>query len=76
MVEETALKDLRPRLCGGVITPGDAGYDEMRRIQNGMFVRRPALIARCLGTADVIGAVRLARTHELELAVRGGGSSR
>jgi FAD/FMN-containing dehydrogenase len=75
MVEETALKDLRARLCGGVITPADGGYDEMRRIHNGMFVRRPALIARCLGTADVIDAVRFARTHELELAVRGGGHS-
>ena len=75
MVEETALKDLRAQQCGDVITPADAGYDEMRRIHNGMFVRRPALIARCLGTADVIDAVRFARTHELELAVRGGGHS-
>src|SRR5262249_21505964 len=41
----------------------------------GTFVRRPALIARCLGTADVIEAVRFARMHGLELAVRGGGHS-
>src|SRR5688500_4095019 len=75
MVKETALNELRASLRGDVLTPTDAGYDEVRRIHNGMFVRRPALIARCLGTADVIDAVRFARTHELELAVRGGGHS-
>ncbi len=75
MVKEAALKDLRASLRGAVLTPTDAGYDEVRRIHNGMFVRRPALIARCLGTADVIDAVRFARTHDLELAVRGGGHS-
>jgi FAD/FMN-containing dehydrogenase len=75
MVEEPALKDLRAGLRGSVLTSTDAGYDEARRIHNGMFVRRPALIARCLGTADVIDAVRFARTHGLELAVRGGGHS-
>lgn len=75
MVKEAALNELRASLRGGVLTPTDPGYDEVRRIHNGMFVRRPALIARCLGTADVIDAVRFARTHELELAVRGGGHS-
>jgi FAD/FMN-containing dehydrogenase len=75
MVKEAALKDVRASLRGAVLTPTDAGYDEVRRIHNGMFVRRPALIARCLGTADVIDAVRFARTHDLELAVRGGGHS-
>lgn len=75
MVKEAALNELRASLRGGVLTPTDAGYDDVRRIHNGMFVRRPALIARCLGTADVIDAVRFARTHELELAVRGGGHS-
>jgi FAD/FMN-containing dehydrogenase len=75
MVDEAALKDLRAKLCGGVITPGDAGYDEARRIHNGMFLRRPALIPRCLGTSDVVDAVRFARANDLELAVRGGGHS-
>jgi FAD/FMN-containing dehydrogenase len=75
MVQEAALKDLRASLRGGVLAPTDAGYDEVRRIHNGMFGRRPALIARCLGTADVIDAVRFARTHDLELAVRGGSHS-
>jgi len=75
MTEPAALDDLRASLRGGVLTPSDPAYDEVRRIHNGMFVRRPAVIARCLGTADVVDAVRFARTHELEIAVRGGGHS-
>jgi FAD/FMN-containing dehydrogenase len=75
MIQQGALDSLRASLRGGVLTPADAGYDEVRRLHNGMIVRRPAVIARCLGTADVVGAVRFARTHELEIAVRGGGHS-
>jgi len=75
MIEQATLNNLRASLRGGVLTPADAGYDEVRRLHNGMFVRCPAVIARCLGTADVVDAVRFARTHELELAVRGGGHS-
>jgi FAD/FMN-containing dehydrogenase len=75
MINEAALNELRASLRGGVLSPSDAGYDEVRRVHNGMFVRRPALIARCLETSDVVDAVRFARTHNLELAVRGGGHS-
>ena len=75
MINAAALKELRASLRGEVLTPADAGYDEVRRIHNGMFVRRPAVIARCLGTADVVDAVRFAREQDLELAVRGGGHS-
>jgi FAD/FMN-containing dehydrogenase len=75
MIQQAALDSLRANLRGGVLTPADAGYEEVRRLHNGMFLRRPAVIARCLGTADVVDAVRFARTHELELAVRGGGHS-
>ncbi len=75
MVEGAALESLRSSLRGGVLTRNDAGYDDARRIHNGMFARRPALVARCLGTADVVDAVRFARAHDLELAVRGGGHS-
>ena len=75
MIKEAALKDLRASLRGAVLTSTDAGYDEVRRIHNGMFVRRPAVIARCLGTADVVDAIRFAREQGLELAVRGGGHS-
>src|SRR6185503_585331 len=75
MINEAALNELRASLRGGVLSPSDAGYDEVRRVHNGMFVRRPALIARCLETSDVVDAVRFARTHNLEIAVRGGGHS-
>ncbi|HSB11990.1 MAG TPA: FAD-binding oxidoreductase, partial [Blastocatellia bacterium] len=58
---------------GQLLQPSDAQYDDVRRVHNGLVDKRPALIARCLGTADVADAVRLARTLNLEVAVRGGG---
>lgn len=58
---------------GEVLRPGDEAYDEARRLWNGMIDRRPALIARCTGTADVIACVNFARAEGLPLAVRGGG---
>ena len=64
---------LRAQLAGPVLSPADAGYDEARRVHNGLIDRRPALVARCHGTADVQASVRFAREHELEIAVRGGG---
>jgi FAD/FMN-containing dehydrogenase len=64
---------LREQISGEVLVPGDTEYEQARRIHNGMIDRRPALIARCRGTADVQAAIRLAREQELEIAVRGGG---
>jgi FAD/FMN-containing dehydrogenase len=61
------------QFSGEVITPGEAGYDAARAVWNGSIDRRPLLIARCSRTADVIAAVRFARQHDLEIAVRGGG---
>jgi FAD/FMN-containing dehydrogenase len=58
---------------GEVLLPTSPGYDSARRIWNGAIDRHPAGIARCTGTADVIAAVRCAREHDLEIAVRGGG---
>jgi hypothetical protein len=60
-------------LRGEVLCPGDAGYDEARLIWNGMFDKKPALIAQCSGTADVIDAVNFARDNGLLTAVRSGG---
>ena len=60
---------------GPLLTAGDGGYEEARVVQNAMFDRRPGLIARCSGTADVIDAVNLAREHGLLTAVRAGGHS-
>src|SRR5262245_35730154 len=58
---------------GRLISPDHADYDSARTIWNGAIDRRPRLIARCIGTADVIAAVRFARDHALEIAIRGGG---
>src|SRR5688572_32039668 len=69
------VEDFRAGLRGQLLLPGTAGYDDARKIFNGMFDRRPALIARCVGAADVMRAVRFAQAHELLVAVRGGGHS-
>ncbi len=58
---------------GQLVQPEGPGYDDARAVWNGMIDRRPALIARCAGVADVIAAVNVAREHELTVAVRGGG---
>jgi FAD/FMN-containing dehydrogenase len=60
-------------LQGPLLRPGDAGYDDARLLWNGMMDKRPALIARCTGLADVVDTVNFARDHKLLLAVRGGG---
>src|SRR3954447_24831933 len=62
-------------LRGTAVLPGDTDYDHARSIWNGAHDRRPAVIARCAGVADVIRTVSLARTEGLPLAVRGGGHS-
>jgi FAD/FMN-containing dehydrogenase len=81
MPTETAIPEpttteperLRDSLHGPLILPGEEGYDEARSIWNGAIDRRPTCIARCTGVADVVAAVRFARDHDLEIAVRGGG---
>jgi FAD/FMN-containing dehydrogenase len=72
-VDEEAVMQLRTRLRGALLQPGDEGYDAARGIWNGMIDRRPALIARCRGTADVMEAVRFAHEHNVLVSVRGGG---
>ncbi|HEY2149402.1 MAG TPA: FAD-binding oxidoreductase [Vicinamibacterales bacterium] len=58
---------------GRLLKAEDHGYDDARRVHNGLIDKRPALIAQCHGTADIADAVTLARTLDLEVAVRGGG---
>jgi FAD binding domain/Berberine and berberine like len=62
-----------PRFSGTVIGPDDDGYDDARRVHNGMIDRRPALIARCHSVPDVAAALAYARVQGLEVAVRAGG---
>jgi hypothetical protein len=78
IVSTTALSDetiaaFMSGMRGPVLRPGDADYDATRAIQNGLIDRRPALIARCTGAADVMAAVTFAREQGLLLSVRGGG---
>jgi FAD/FMN-containing dehydrogenase len=58
---------------GQLLLPSDAGYDEARKVHNGLIDKRPAIIARCRGLADIADAVKMARDRKLEVAVRGGG---
>ena len=68
-----SLGELSASLAGDVLGPRDDGYDAARRCFNGLVDRRPAVIARCLGPSDVATAFDFARSHSLEVAVRGGG---
>ena len=72
-LDATTVTDLRSRVRGSVLTAADAGYDAARRIWNAMIDKRPALIVRCVGAADVLEAVRFAASHEALVSVRGGG---
>src|SRR4051794_23524518 len=72
---DATVAELAAELRGHVIRPGDADYDEARALWNAAHDLRPALIVRCAGTADVVAALRFARSQALEVAVRGGGHS-
>ncbi len=72
-LDQASIAELSARFSGVLLGPDQSGYDDARRIHNGMIDRRPALIARCLGTADIADAINFARTRGLDLAVRGGG---
>jgi FAD/FMN-containing dehydrogenase len=64
---------LKARLRGPVFLPGDAGYEESRTVWNAMIDRKPAAVARCLGSADVIACVQFARENDILLCIKGGG---
>lgn len=72
-LEQDKLDGLRMRLRGPVFFPCDAGYDESRGVWNAMIDRKPALVVRCLGIADVIACVQFAREQNLLLCIKGGG---
>jgi len=72
-LDQDRLKALAEGFSGVLLRPGEDGYEEARRVHNGLIDKRPALIARCRGTADIIDALEFARKSELEISVRGGG---
>ena len=67
------LETLRSRLRGPLVAPGEPDYEGCRTVWNAMIDRRPALIARCLGTSDVITALAIARERDLPISIKGGG---
>ncbi len=69
------IDELRGSLRGQLLTAGEEGYEQARRIWNGAFDRRPALIVRCAGASDVVQAVSFGRAQDLLIAVRAGGHS-
>ncbi|MGH9530871.1 MAG: FAD-binding oxidoreductase [Terriglobales bacterium] len=75
MIPKSALQKFRTSLRGQSLCPGEQGYDTARTIHNASIDRRPAMIARCTGVADVIACVRFAREHDVLVSVRGGGHS-
>ncbi|MEX2100290.1 MAG: FAD-binding oxidoreductase [Acidimicrobiia bacterium] len=75
LIDRGAVDELQASFRGELVRPGDGGYDEHRKVWNGSIDRRPGLIARCAGVADVRHAVRFAREYGLVVAVRGGGHS-
>jgi FAD/FMN-containing dehydrogenase len=68
-----AVSELRGAFAGRLFEASDPGYDEQRRVHNGLVDKRPSVIAQCRGTADISDALRLAATFDLDVAVRGGG---
>ncbi len=72
-LDPASVGDLTARVSGRVLRAGDAGYEDCRRIHNGLIDRQPAVIVRCRSAADAAAAVRFARSAGLDVCVRGGG---
>ena len=70
MIEASAVNELQGRFHGDLLTPGHQDYDTARRVFNAMIDRRPALIARCAGTSDVVAALAFGREQGLVISVR------
>lgn len=73
VLEEETLRRFEERLHGPLLRQGDEGFDAACRVWNAMIDRRPALITRCTGMADVIAAIQFASVHDLLVSVRSGG---
>jgi FAD/FMN-containing dehydrogenase len=69
----SAVETLREHFQEQLLLAGDPAYDEARQLFNAMIDKKPALIARCSTTADVIACVHFARQEDLAVAIRGGG---
>ena len=72
-LEQKVLDELKSRLRGELLLPGEPAYDDARSIWNAMIDRRPALVVRCRGAGDIVTAIGFARDHGLPLSVKGGG---
>src|SRR5260370_16100660 len=75
-LQPSDLAQLRQTIRGDLVVPGDSGYEQARKVWNGMVDKRPAAVIYCAGSDDVIAAVNFARTRNLLVAVRGGGHHR
>ena len=72
-IHEAVVNELKGRIRGALLRPGQPGFDDARSVWNAMIDRHPALIVRCLGVTDVVACVNAARTHGLPLSIKGGG---
>ena len=72
-IDQSDLNALTANMRGSVLLPGAPGYDDARTIWNGMIDRRPAVIARCIGAADVMACVAFARERGIRICIKGGG---
>ena len=73
MISPSAVEELKVNLRGSLLRPGEASYDEARKVWNGSIDKHPALIARCAGASDVLQCVKFARASDVLVAVKGGG---
>ena len=72
-IDAASIDALKAGLRGPLLLPGNPGFDDARSVWNAMIDRRPAIIVRCLGAADVITCVNYAREQKMMLAIKGGG---
>ena len=72
-LDQKIVDDLKTRVRGEVLFPGEAAYEDARTVWNAMIDRRPGMIVRCLGSGDVMAGVTFARQHGVAISIKGGG---